>query len=102
MVANFYLAGKAVYIDHGQGLVTAYFHLSRAEVAAGDTVRSGQRIGAVGQSGRVTGPHLHWVARFGTITVDPMSLLALEKGVAEGVATDSSSQTLRLRSGQAP
>jgi murein DD-endopeptidase MepM/ murein hydrolase activator NlpD len=88
MVANFYLAGKAVYIDHGQGLVTAYFHLSRAEVTAGDTVRSGQRIGGVGQSGRVTGPHLHWVARFGTITVDPMSLLDLEKAPA-AVTADS-------------
>lgn len=90
MVANFYLAGKAVYIDHGEGLVTAYFHLSRADVAEGDTVTSGQRIGAVGQSGRVTGPHLHWVARFGAVTVDAMSLLALETGVAVGVATDSS------------
>jgi murein DD-endopeptidase MepM/ murein hydrolase activator NlpD len=93
MVANFYLAGRAVYIDHGQGLVTAYFHLSRADVTEGDTVTSGQRIGAVGQSGRVTGPHLHWVARFGAIPADPMSLLALEKGVADGVATDSSSRT---------
>ena len=80
MVANFYLAGKVVYIDHGQGLVTAYFHLSRADVREGDTVTPGQRIGAVGQSGRVTGPHLHWVARFGVIPVDPMSLLELVKG----------------------
>lgn len=79
MVADFYLAGKAVYIDHGQGLVTAYFHLSRADVTAGDTVAAGQRIGAVGQSGRVTGPHLHWVSRLGTIAVDPMSLLELVK-----------------------
>lgn len=102
MVADFYLAGRAVYIDHGQGLVTAYFHLSRADVTEGDSVTSGQRIGAVGQSGRVTGPHLHWVARFGVIPVDPMSLLALEKGVADGVATDSSSRTVRPRSGQAP
>jgi murein DD-endopeptidase MepM/ murein hydrolase activator NlpD len=92
MVADFYLAGKAVYIDHGQGLVTAYFHLSRADVAPGDTVTPGRQIGAVGQSGRVTGPHLHWVARFGTIPVDPMSLLALEKGEAAGVAADSSSR----------
>ena len=62
LVADFYLAGRAVYIDHGGGLVTAYFHLSRVEVAQGDTVSAGQRIGAVGQTGRVTGPHLHWVA----------------------------------------
>jgi murein DD-endopeptidase MepM/ murein hydrolase activator NlpD len=78
LVADFYLAGRAVYIDHGGGLVTAYFHLSRVEVAQGDTVSGGQRIGAVGQSGRVTGPHLHWVARYGVISVDPMSLLKLE------------------------
>jgi murein DD-endopeptidase MepM/ murein hydrolase activator NlpD len=77
MVADFYLAGRAVYIDHGAGLVTAYFHLSTANVTVGDTVVAGQRIGTVGQSGRVTGPHLHWVARYGTIPVDPMSLLDL-------------------------
>jgi murein DD-endopeptidase MepM/ murein hydrolase activator NlpD len=79
LVADFYLAGRAVYIDHGAGLVTAYFHLSRTEVSQGDTVSAGQRIGAVGQSGRVTGPHLHWVARYGVISVDPMSLLQLVK-----------------------
>jgi murein DD-endopeptidase MepM/ murein hydrolase activator NlpD len=79
MVADFYLAGRAIYVDHGAGVVTAYFHLSRAYVKEGDTVRAGQRIGAVGQSGRVTGPHLHWVARYGAISVDPMSLLQLEK-----------------------
>ena len=79
LVADFYLAGRAIYLDHGGGLVTAYFHLSRADVRQGQRVRAGQRIGAVGRSGRVTGPHLHWVARYGTISVDPMSLLQLEK-----------------------
>lgn len=77
LVARFYLAGNAVYLDHGGGLVTGYFHLSRVDVAAGDTVAVGQLIGAVGQSGRATGPHLHWIARYGAITVDPMSLFAL-------------------------
>jgi murein DD-endopeptidase MepM/ murein hydrolase activator NlpD len=77
LVADFYLAGKAVYLDHGGGLVTGYFHLSRADVAPGDTVRAGQRIGAVGRSGRVTGPHLHWIMRYGTISLDPMSLVNL-------------------------
>jgi murein DD-endopeptidase MepM/ murein hydrolase activator NlpD len=69
MVADFYLAGQA-----------AYFHLSRADVVEGDTVTAGQKIGGVGRSGRVTGPHLHWVARYGTISVDPMSLLELVRG----------------------
>jgi murein DD-endopeptidase MepM/ murein hydrolase activator NlpD len=79
LVADFYLAGRAVYLDHGAGLVTGYFHLSRADVVAGDTVRAGQRIGAVGRSGRVTGPHLHWILRYGTISLDPMSLVELGK-----------------------
>jgi murein DD-endopeptidase MepM/ murein hydrolase activator NlpD len=83
LVADFYLAGRAIYIDHGEGLVTAYFHLSRADVRQGDTVAAGQRIGAVGRSGRVTGPHLHWVARYGTISVDPLSLLDLERSAAK-------------------
>ena len=77
LVADFYLAGKAVYLDHGAGLVTGYFHLSRVDVAPGDTVQRGQRIGAVGRSGRVTGPHLHWIMRYGTISLDPMSLVRL-------------------------
>jgi murein DD-endopeptidase MepM/ murein hydrolase activator NlpD len=87
LVADFYLAGRSVYIDHGAGLVTAYFHLSKADVVEGDTVVAGQLIGAVGRSGRVTGPHLHWVARYGTISVDPMSLLELEKGQQSDVKT---------------
>jgi len=77
LVARFYLAGNAVYLDHGGGLVTGYFHLSRVLVADGDTVAAGQVIGAVGQSGRATGPHLHWIARYGGITVDPTSLFTL-------------------------
>jgi murein DD-endopeptidase MepM/ murein hydrolase activator NlpD len=79
LVADFYLAGRAIYLDHGAGVVTAYFHLSKAEVRQGQMVRAGQRIGLVGRSGRVTGPHLHWVARYGTISVDPLSLPGVEK-----------------------
>jgi hypothetical protein len=77
LVADFYLAGKVVYLDHGEGLVSAYFHLSRADVMEGQTVRAGEVIGEVGQSGRVTGPHLHWVMRYGNVSVDPMSAVAL-------------------------
>jgi len=77
LVDSFFLAGNVIYIDHGAGLVTAYFHLSRQDVATGDTVEANQVIGLVGATGRVTGPHLHWVTRYGAITVDPLSLLAL-------------------------
>jgi murein DD-endopeptidase MepM/ murein hydrolase activator NlpD len=78
LVGQFYYAGDAIYIDHGRGLVTAYFHLSKVDVAEGDTVEAGQRIGLVGATGRVTGPHLHWVARYGQVSVDPVSLVDLE------------------------
>jgi murein DD-endopeptidase MepM/ murein hydrolase activator NlpD len=77
LVANFFLAGNVVYIDHGGGLVTAYFHMSQPLVAKGDTVERGQKIGLVGKTGRVTGPHLHWSARYGAITVNPGDLLTL-------------------------
>jgi pyruvate/2-oxoglutarate dehydrogenase complex dihydrolipoamide acyltransferase (E2) component len=77
LTSRFYLGGNVVYLDHGEGLVSAYMHLSRTLVAAGDTVARGQTIGHVGSTGRVTGPHLHWVVRYGTSSVDPLSLLAL-------------------------
>jgi murein DD-endopeptidase MepM/ murein hydrolase activator NlpD len=77
LVAEFFLAGNVVYIDHGNGIVTGYFHMSEPQVAAGDTVERGQQIGLVGATGRVTGPHLHWSARFGALTIDPADLLSL-------------------------
>ena len=77
LVDNFFLAGNVVYIDHGGGVVTGYFHLSRTLVAEGDTVERGQEIGLVGATGRVTGPHLHWSARYGALTVNPVDLLGV-------------------------
>lgn len=79
LVDNFFLAGNVVYINHGGGVVTAYFHLSKPLVAVGDTVARGQQIGLIGATGRVTGPHLHWAARYGTITVNPLDLVALDR-----------------------
>lgn len=77
LVDTFFLAGRLVYVDHGAGVVTAYFHLSEALVAEGDTVQRGQIIGRVGQTGRVTGPHLHWAARYGALSVNPLDLVTL-------------------------
>jgi hypothetical protein len=76
---RFFLGGNVVYLDHGQGLVTGYLHLDRTDVRQGEVVEAGQVIGGVGATGRVTGPHLHWLVRYGTITVDPMSLLRLAR-----------------------
>ncbi len=75
LVDRFLLAGNVVYLNHGAGLISGYFHLSEQLVEEGDTVEAGSPIGLVGATGRVTGPHLHWVVRYGTTSVDPASLL---------------------------
>ena len=75
LVEPFLLAGNVVYLNHGAGLLSGYFHLSKQLVTAGDTVRAGDPIGLVGATGRVTGPHLHWVVRYGRTSVDPRSLV---------------------------
>lgn len=94
LVAEFFLAGNVVYVNHGDGIVTGYFHMSRPEVAIGDTVERGQEIGLVGSTGRVTGPHLHWSARFGALTIDPGDLLAL---TAPFTVRDTITKTKSLR-----
>ncbi len=73
-----YYGGQVVYLAHGNGLITGYMHLSEILVAPGDTLEQGQVIGRVGATGRVTGPHLHWLARYGAVLVDPMSLFEVE------------------------
>jgi len=78
LVDTFFLAGRVIYLDHGGGVVTGYFHLTKPLVATGDTVARGQRIGTVGATGRVTGPHLHWSARYGALTVNPLDLIGLD------------------------
>jgi peptidase M23-like protein len=77
IVDAFFYGGNVVYIDHGAGLSSAYLHLSKQLVAGGDTVERGQEIGRVGATGRVTGPHLHFIVRYGAVTVDPLSLFAI-------------------------
>jgi len=77
LVAEFFFPGRLVALDHGLGLYTLYFHLDRTSVAEGERVERGQVIGAVGSTGRATGPHLHFAAQVGPARVDPATLLAL-------------------------
>jgi murein DD-endopeptidase MepM/ murein hydrolase activator NlpD len=70
-----YFAGKSIYIDHGDELLSMYFHLSETWVAAGDAVIAGDTIGAVGATGRVTGAHLHFGIRWHGARIDPRTLL---------------------------
>jgi murein DD-endopeptidase MepM/ murein hydrolase activator NlpD len=77
-----YLTGGTVLIDHGHGVSSNFLHLSRVDVRVGDTVRQGQPIGAVGATGRATGPHLHWGMNWFDVRIDPM--LVLERGKDPG------------------
>ena len=68
---NFFYKGNVIYIDHGNGLITSYSHLSKKMVTLGQSVSKGQTLGLVGSTGRVTGPHLHWEVFFLGIPVNP-------------------------------
>ena len=70
----FSLEGNLLMIDHGHGLSSAFLHLSRIDVKLGQAVRQGERVGAVGATGRATGPHLHWGLRWNEARVDPLLL----------------------------
>jgi murein DD-endopeptidase MepM/ murein hydrolase activator NlpD len=73
---DLFFAGNAVFIDHGDGLITMYFHLRDLKVKAGQDVKQGHSIGVVGSTGRVTGPHLHLGVRWHGARIDPALLLA--------------------------
>jgi murein DD-endopeptidase MepM/ murein hydrolase activator NlpD len=68
---DYFFNGGTVWLDHGGGLLTMYCHLSRIDVQAGDVLKTGQRLAAVGATGRVTGPHLHWSVMLNRAMVDP-------------------------------
>ena len=70
-VDDYFFNGKTIFVDHGNGLITMYCHLDKSDVLTGDAVSKGQQIGLSGQSGRATGPHLHWSVILNGAMVDP-------------------------------
>ena len=76
LVDDLYYNGKTIFLDHGQGLITMYCHLSESLVTEDERVEQGEVIGLVGATGRVTGPHLHWSVSLNGYRVDPQSMMA--------------------------
>ncbi len=72
---DLYLTGGTVLLDHGHGISSNFLHLSRLDVREGDRVEQGQVIGAVGATGRATGPHLHWGMNWFDVRIDPQLVL---------------------------
>jgi murein DD-endopeptidase MepM/ murein hydrolase activator NlpD len=79
LARDLYYSGGSVVIDHGLGLFSFFAHFSATTAKVGDVVNTGDIVGRVGATGRVTGPHLHWTARLNGARVDPLALLELLK-----------------------
>ncbi|MVW79581.1 peptidoglycan DD-metalloendopeptidase family protein [Bordetella sp. 02P26C-1] len=71
LVGDYFFNGKTVFVDHGQGFISMFCHLSAIDVRVGDEVARGQTIAKVGATGRATGPHLHWNVSLNDARVDP-------------------------------
>ena len=75
-VGSYYFNGNTVFLDHGQGLLSAYLHMNKIRVKPGQIVEQGEILGTVGATGRVTGPHLHWIVYLNKVEVDPALFIA--------------------------
>jgi murein DD-endopeptidase MepM/ murein hydrolase activator NlpD len=74
-IGDYYFNGNTIWLDHGGGLLSMFCHLSKTSVAVGEVVKQGQVLGAVGATGRVTGPHLHWSVNLNRVMVNPALFL---------------------------
>ncbi|RUO60283.1 M23 family metallopeptidase [Pseudidiomarina insulisalsae] len=73
--SDLFYSGGTIIVDHGFGVTTTYIHLSSVDVSVGQQLQQGQRIGAIGATGRATGPHLDWRVNWGNVRLDPALVL---------------------------
>jgi murein DD-endopeptidase MepM/ murein hydrolase activator NlpD len=71
LIGNYFFNGNTVFVDHGQGFISMFCHMSKIDVKPGDTVARGGVVGKVGSTGRATGPHMHWNVSLNDARVDP-------------------------------
>ncbi len=93
LAEDLYFSGGTVILDHGEGLFTSYFHLSRIDVRVGEQLAPGQEFAAVGATGRATGPHLHWSAKLAGARINPLGLLKLPKWPLAAADNDLTGQS---------
>ena len=72
---NFFFSGNMIFLDHGQGIISLYAHMDRIDIKPGDIVKQGDIIGTLGQTGRATGPHLHFAVFANKTLIDPIYML---------------------------
>jgi len=77
LIANHFFSGNSLYLDHGGGIISMYFHLDKILVNKGDYIKKGEVIGILGATGRVTAPHLHWGVRINGARINPLTLIEL-------------------------
>ncbi len=87
IASNRFYAGNSVIIDHGQGIYTCYFHLNKIFVSVGDFVQRGDILGLSGNTGRSTGPHLHFATFVNGIQINPLKLLAMLNNLNDWLKT---------------
>jgi len=90
---DFFFSGNMIYLDHGQGIISLYAHLSAIAVKSGDVVKQGDIIGKVGQTGRVTGPHLHFAIYANQTLIDPVFMLPRDGNPAAGDSSEKTAST---------
>ncbi len=81
LVGDYFFSGLSVFIDHGQGLYTMYFHFSEIKVKVDEKVSKGDVLGLAGMTGRASGPHLHWGVRLGGARVNPEALIDITENI---------------------